>query len=156
MRDPTRFLRILGARIGFKTKEIKYNMIPRRKKIRKRKFFESIDYSISAITTNSVMPLKFIGHFGLFASFLNVLYIGYVFFIAIFKEKVMEGWITTSLQQATMFLMLFMVIATICHYLVRTLELRSDNPLYYIIEEKNSSVMMPNLIKRNNVLEEEK
>lgn len=154
IKDRSKFLRIFSSEIGYQTKKFNYDMILRRKKPRKKTFFDSLNYAISAIVTNSTMPLRFVGYLGFFAASLNVIYMFYVFLIAFFKKNVMEGWITTSLQSSIMFFFLFMILAVSSEYLIRVINENSDRPSYYIAGEKNSSVMISNKSKKRNVYKE--
>src|SRR5207244_1834823 len=73
--------------------------------------FEAADTALAVIVGNSTRPLRLVGWLALGAAFLNLLYIGYVFAVRIFKTRVAEGWMTLSLQNAGMFLLLFLILA---------------------------------------------
>ena len=77
----------------------------------------------------------------------------YVFAIALFKQHVAEGWITTSLQHAFMFLFLFLILSVLCEYVGRLLAESRDRPLYFVAEERSSSVMIRDEERRNVVAE---
>jgi polyisoprenyl-phosphate glycosyltransferase len=102
---------------------------------------------------NSTRPLRLVGWLALLAAFLNLAYIGYVFAVRIFKTRVAEGWMTLSLQNAGMFLLLFLILAVVTEYVGRILDETRERPLYYIAEEANSSVMVPSAERRNVVRE---
>ncbi len=97
--------------------------------------------------------VRMVGWIALGASFLNLVYIGYVFAVRIFKTRVAEGWMTLSLQNAGMFLLLFLILAVVTEYVGRILDETRERPLYYIAEEANSSVMVPSAERRNVVRE---
>lgn len=81
------------------------------------------------------------------------LYFGYIALVALFKNDVAEGWITLSIQNALAFFTLNIVLATVCEYIGRILIESKDRPFYFIVEEKNSSVMIVNQSARINVVE---
>jgi hypothetical protein len=73
--------------------------------------------------------------------------------IALFKEHVAEGWITTSLQHAVMFLFLFLILSVLCEYVGRVLAETRERPLYFVAEERASAVMIRDEERRNVVSE---
>jgi hypothetical protein len=74
------------------------------------------------------------------ASF-NLIYTVYVVLVAIFKEKVAEGWVTLSLQQASMFFMVFLVFMVFGEYLAHIISLSEKNEKYSVTDEFFSSVV---------------
>ena len=110
------------------------------------------DLFISALelsTNYSNHPLRFISWLGFSAASLNALYAIYVVLVAIFKSKVAEGWITTSLQLSVMFFFLFAILAIISEYIGRILqESRKEQP-YHIVNELNSKISVADATRRN-------
>src|SRR5438105_2405397 len=94
------------------------------------------------IVTNSTHPLRFVSWLGLFGGTLNVLYVGYVAAIYLFKKDVAAGWTTLSLQTAGMFFFVFLILVILSEYIGRILEESKERPLYYVLEERNSSVLL--------------
>jgi polyisoprenyl-phosphate glycosyltransferase len=152
MKDKAKFVRIFSSRVGFNRKEIAYDIKPRRRKMHRRSLMESIKYGIDAITTNTTTPLRFVTYLGFFAAFINILYMGYIFIVALFERNVMEGWITTSFQNSFMFFLLFIILTVIAEYLSRLIEETKNHPAYYIMDEKSSSVMISKQFIRRNIL----
>jgi hypothetical protein len=122
-------------------------------KPRQRGLLESINLAIDIIVANSKHPLRVVTMLGLLASILNLLYIGYIILVNIFKRNVMEGWTTSSLQNAGMFFFILLILTVISEYIGRILEETKDRPLYYVIDEKTSSVMLSSPEIRNVVSE---
>ena len=114
---------------------------------------DGIDRALRLIVTNSTKPLRLVAVMGVIASLLNVLYIVYVFVIALFKKNVAEGWITTSLTHSFMFLFLFVILSVLAEYIAQVLIETRDRPQYFIAEERNSSVMLLDEDRRNVVSE---
>ena len=87
------------------------------------------------------------------ASSINLLYASYVVAIFFFKERVAEGWTTLSLQSALMFFFVFLIMIVISEYIGHILVETLNRPLYYVLEEKNSSVLVVDEDRRNIVKE---
>ncbi len=153
IKDRHRYLRALTPYIGYETRTVEYRPISRSGRSPRESLFDAADTALAVIVGNSTRPLRMVGWIALGAAFLNVVYIGYVFAIRIFKTRVAEGWMTLSLQNAGMFLLLFLILAVVTEYVGRILDETRERPLYYIAEEANSSVMVPSAERRNVVRE---
>lgn len=95
----------------------------------------------SLVINNSIAPLRFAALLGLGASFLNLLYVGYIILVTIVREgQLAEGWLTTSITNTTMFFLLFIILAILAEYIGRLLEESKDEPLYFIEYEDHSTV----------------
>jgi glycosyltransferase involved in cell wall biosynthesis len=151
--DRHRYLRIFTARIGFRHQTISYRLLERGGKIPPESLLTEINHAIEIVVANSKHPLRFVSRLGLFLSALNALYIGYIVAIFLFKRQVAEGWTTSSLESATMFFFLFLILAVLCEYAGRILEESQDRPLYFISEEKNSPVTLEATMTKNIVNE---
>ena len=153
IKDRHRYLRALTPYIGYETRTVAYQPISRSGRPPRESLVDAADAAIALIVGNSTRPLRIVSWLALLAAFLNVLYIGYVFAVRIFKTRVAEGWMTLSLQNAGMFLLLFLILAVVTEYIGRILDETRERPLYYIAEEANSSVMVPSAERRNVVRE---
>ena len=153
IKDRHRYLRALTPYIGYETRTVRYQQISRSGRPPRESLFDAADAAIAVIVGNSTRPLRMVSWLALLAAFLNVLYIGYIFAVRIFKTRVAEGWMTLSLQNAGMFLLLFLILAVVTEYVGRILDETRERPLYYIAEEANSSVMVPGAERRNVVRE---
>lgn len=154
IRDRARFLRIFSAQSGFPTETVSYKPVYRRGRPQRKSVPQAASYALDAIIANSTAPLRFVTYLGLAAAFANLLYIGYVFAVAIVKQRVVEGWISTSLQASVMYFLLFLILGVFSEYLIRIVEESKDQPLYIVAEEKTSAVMIPNRSARRNVMKE--
>jgi polyisoprenyl-phosphate glycosyltransferase len=153
IKDRHRYLRALTPYIGYETRTVEYRLISRTGRPPRESLFAAADAALAVIVGNSTRPLRIVAWLALAAAFLNVLYIGYVFAVRIFKTSVAEGWMTLSLQNAGMFFLLFVILAVVTEYVGRILDETRERPLYYIAEEANSSVMVPSAERRNVVRE---
>ena len=100
---------------------------------------------------NSTHPLRVVSILGLILSAVNTLYILYVVLVRLLDENVVPGWATLSLQVSVMLLFVFLILSMLCEYVGRLLGEARDRPLYYVLEERNSSVMIANEERKNVV-----
>lgn len=155
IKDKFRHLRALAPYIGFQTTTLEYIPINRRGNRIRTPFLDDLEDAVNIIVGTTTRPLRIISLLGLVASLLNILYIGYILAIAIFKERVAEGWITLSFQNAVMFFLIFSILTVVTEYMGRILSETKERPLYYVREELNSSVGIANQDRRNVVTESE-
>jgi hypothetical protein len=153
IRDKYRYLRLLSDYVGYENQSFIYEPISRYGKPRSRGFLEAVNLAIGIVVTNSTHPLRFVSWLSLFASVLNGLYIVYVASINIFEFEVSKGWTTLSLQNAMMFCLTFAVLTVLSEYIGRILDESKERPLYYVLEEKTSSVLLTASEQRNVVRE---
>jgi dolichol-phosphate mannosyltransferase len=151
IRDTFRYLRAFMPHIGFDTRIYPYRPVSRSGRAATEPFLEALIIGIGVIVTNSAQPLRFVSLLGLAGSFLNLLYIGYIVAIYLFKDRVAEGWVTLSFQNASMFFLLFVMLTVLTEYIGRILSETRDRPLYYVQQELNSSVVIPEQRRRNVV-----
>jgi glycosyltransferase involved in cell wall biosynthesis len=100
----------------------------------------AIRRGLDLLVSNFIHPLKWVSWLGCAAAFVNMLYLLYIIVVSLFKSKVAEGWISSSLTTTVMFLILFLVLAVIAEYIGRILEEVREQPLYFIEFEKDSRV----------------
>jgi polyisoprenyl-phosphate glycosyltransferase len=153
VRDQYRYIRLISNFIGYSQIEYSYEPINRSGKTRRRGFWQSVNMAADIVIANSAHPLRVVSVLGLIAGLLNLLYITYVVLIFLFKSQVAEGWTTTNFQSALMFFFIFVILTVLSEYVGRILNETRRRPLYYIFEEKNSSVMLADA-ERKNVVEE--
>jgi glycosyltransferase involved in cell wall biosynthesis len=155
IKDSFRYLRLLSAYVGYERQQFLYDPINRGEKSRHRSLFQLANQAIALIIENSVHPLRFISWLGLLAAAANLIYVAYVFGVYLFKKDVMQGWTTLSLQSAGQFFLMALILTALCEYTGRMLNRLRDRPLYYIMEEWNSSVLLVDK-ERRNIVEESK
>lgn len=152
IKDTSRYLRLLSSFVGYAKKAIIYDPIYRGKNTRKTSFSTSLKQALTIIMENSVHPLRFVSWMGLFAATSNLIYIGYIVAIYLFKETVMEGWTTLSLQNASQFFFIAIILTALCEYTGRVLNRLQNRPLYHQMPERNSSILLVNR-NRPNIVE---
>ena len=79
---------------------------------------------------------------GLAAAGANVLYMVYVVMVYILKDEIMEGWTTLSLQSSGQFLFITLILAAVSEYVGRSFGRLRGRPLYYVMDEKESAVLL--------------
>lgn len=150
-----RQLRLLASTIGFKKYNFVYQPIHRTGRQEITSLWTEIGEGIDLLVLNSIHPLRFVSILGLLGGTLNLLYLGYVVLIFLFKSDVMPGWTTLSLQHGIMFFLIFVILSVVCEYIGRILDSSREQPLYFVLDEKNSSVLLSDATRRN-IMEESK
>ena len=152
IKSKVRHLKQSNTLIGFTQAHFSYEPKKNIKKDKRKKHLGKLIFrSIDLIVSNSTSPLRLVSYMGLIASFVNFTYIGYIFIVALFKKEVAEGWLSTSIMNATMFFILFIILTVLSEYISRILIETKDQPLYFIREEYDSKLMEPHLKKINVV-----
>lgn len=152
IKNKTRYLKYFNALVGFTQTHIKYNRIYRKPAAETHEgFLRSAYRAFDVMVSNTIIPLRFASLVGMLASFLNLLFLIYVFVVSLFKEEVTEGWISSSIMSATMFFVLFLLLTVISEYIARILIETKNQPLYFIADEYNSTYLTPNKERINVV-----
>ena len=151
IKDRRRYLRLFTVTVGYEIQYFDYQPTTRSDKKDRATFMDEVNQAIDIVVTSSPNPLRLVSRLGMFASALNGLYMAYIAAIYLFKKDVAAGWTTTSLENSVMFFFLFLILAVLCEYVGRLLEEAQDRPLYFIAQEKNSSVLLEHQVKKNIV-----
>ena len=149
--EGSRQLRLLSATVGYRRHAFAYTLLARSGRGGRRSFAEELNMGVELLTSQTRQPLRWLSWLGWGASLLNVLWIGYTVLIYLFKEDVAPGWTTLSLQHGLMFFLLFTILAVLCEYVGRIFDQTRGRPLYFIGDEKNSSVLQMEPQQRNIV-----
>lgn len=153
IKDRLRYLSTLSAYVGYSNQSFVYQPVNRRAKPRVKTLWEGVNLAVNMIVANSLRPLRLVSWLAFLLSGLNILYIGYVLFIRFSLENVAPGWATLSLQTSGMFFFLFLITAILCEYIGRILDELKGRPLYYVMNEQNSSVLATQENEKNVVTE---
>lgn len=151
IKDRCRDLRLLSAHVGYENQGFVYEPLNRRAKPRTKGLVEALNLAFDMIVSTSSHPLRFVSWFGVVASILNIAYSGYVIAIYLFKKQVAQGWTTLSLQTAAMFFFVFLILIVLSEYIGHILAETSGRPMYYLLEERNSSVLIADQERKNVV-----
>ena len=155
IKDRLRYLRTFPDYVGYGNEGFTYTPIRRRPQPRVRGLLESVNLAVNMVVANSTRPLRVVSGLGLASSTLSLLYSLYVVLVYLLVDDVVAGWATRSLQTSVMFVFLFLILAVLCEYVGRLLDEVKDRPPYYLLEERNSSVLIANETRKNVVTESE-
>jgi hypothetical protein len=153
IRDRYWQLRLLSASVGFRRFTFTYEPLHRSSRPPRPSLMDQFSEAVDIVIANSMHPLRFVSRLGLLAGFLNLLYLGYVVIIYLAKRDVAPGWTTLSFQHGVMFFLIFVILAVVCEYIGRILEGSRRRPLYFVYDEKSSSVQISDAMRRNVVRE---
>jgi glycosyltransferase involved in cell wall biosynthesis len=142
-----RHIRHLVRLIGFRPTLFSYR--PKQNPSNQRSLRTGVIEALEIATSYSTHPLRFVTWLGVFASFINILYIGYVLALNISNTRVAEGWTTTSLQLSGMFFILFIIMVILAEYVGRILVESRQEPQYYVTDESVSTISMADVSRRN-------
>lgn len=90
------------------------------------------------VVANSMAPIRLVSLFSIFGALANVAYSAYVVVIALIKENVAPGWVTLSLQQSGMFLLITLILFVLTEYLIQALRWNMKAGDYFIDAEMTS------------------
>lgn len=131
--------RYLPATGGFVRAKLEYSSVPL--EIAKKKIGESIDNGIRILISTTQVPMRIVTGLSIFGAVANLLYSIYVLGIGLFKSDVAPGWVSLSLQQSGMFLLLTLVLFVLGEYILHMTSVTTDGPAYHICQEFTSNYM---------------
>jgi len=150
IKDRNRYLRTLSSYVGYANQSIVYDLKRRRAAPRRKTLRESLMLALGIIVSNSLQPLYLAVIVGMVVVAGNVLFLGYVVAVYLFKREVAEGWTTQSFVLGVMFGAVSLLCTVVAAYLGRLLGENQDRPLYFVHEEKASAV--PPAAERMNIV----
>ena len=150
IKNRRRYLKYFNSLLGFKKQVI--NSVPRDPplKMPSRNFLVKLQQAIDILISNSATPLRWAAALGVLASFGSLTYLLYALIVALVKNKLAEGWLTTSVVISSMFCCLFVILAVLAEYVARILEESQERPLYFIEMEAESTSAAARAIKANS------
>jgi dolichol-phosphate mannosyltransferase len=149
IRQRKRLFALVASETGYPIATYRYQRQVAAGSRRQRGLLASCRLGLSILVNNSNFPLRLVSGLGLAGSLLCMLYGSYVIVINLFKDTVMEGWTTLSLQVSGLFFVVFLMLALMGEYMARVLDESLDRPLYHVRGEKASSIMISNATRRN-------
>tara|TARA_B100001758_G_C18095754_1_gene445795 strand:- start:182 stop:694 length:513 start_codon:yes stop_codon:yes gene_type:complete len=152
IKDSSQYLRLTSSFVGYTRKAFIYDPVYLGKSSRETGFIASFKQAQTIIMENSVHPLRFVSWLGLFAAISNLFYIGYIIAVYTFKDDVMAGWTTLSLQNGSQFFFIAIILTALCEYTGRVLNRLQNRPLYHQMSERNSNILLVNR-DRHNIVE---
>lgn len=142
IKNKSRNLNYLSTTVGFKQIYIPYKS--RKRNIENKNkvdIVKSFLFMIDILTSNSNALLRLSTILGVLAGLCNLLFLVFIFLVAIFKKRIAEGWITSNVLNACMFFLIFIILAIMSEYIATILKESKDQPLYFISEDHHSNVL---------------
>ena len=137
--QPARAYRHLPATGGFAKANMSYSAAP--KASRPKRIVEGIDRGMRMLVSTPRGPMRLVTTLSLFGAVSNVIYSAYVIAIAFLKADVAPGWVTLSLQQSGMFLLISLVLLVLGEYILQMASLSNEGPPYHVAQEFTSARM---------------
>ncbi|MGJ1322511.1 glycosyltransferase [Sphingobacterium faecium] len=136
MKEDVLFFRALFPWLGFKHHNIEYQPNIRMYGQTKYNMLKMLSLSLSGITSFSLSPLRISYLFGIFFSFISLIYATYAILIHFFTDQTVPGW--TSILVCLLFIsgLQFIIIGVIGEYVGKTF-MESKNRPPYVISEQN-------------------
>jgi dolichol-phosphate mannosyltransferase len=146
IKDKVPSIKFFTEFVGFHHTYLEYQQINRLGLSRQRGFWDSLNFAVKTIVSNSDKPLRMVSMAGVLASSINLAYILFALVITIFQDlwqgvHTAEGWASTNVFNAVMFFLLFSMLAVLSEYVSRILNETQQRPLYYVALESQSSVI---------------
>lgn len=134
---PALAYRHLPATSGFSRVNLTYSTKP--KLVGKGQLVDNVDRGVRSLISTTRAPMRLVTMLTLFGAVSNLLYSVYVVAIAILKSDVAPGWVTLSLQQSGMFLLLSVVLMVMGEYTLHMARLSNEGPPYHVAQEFTST-----------------
>lgn len=139
IRGKRRYLKYYNSLVGFRQTHLRYEKkYLRQQGPRRSSSLAAMVRGIDLIISNSAAPLRVASLMGVVACGLNLMYLIYILVVTILKDQLAEGWLSMSIMNTTMFLMVFVILTLLSEYTFRVLEETRDRPLYFIDMETTS------------------
>jgi hypothetical protein len=137
--QPAMTYRHLPATGGFARVNLSYSSSPRAS--RPKPLGESVDRGMRQLVSATRTPMRLVTSLSLFGAIANLIYSLYVIVVAVAKDDVAPGWVSVSLQQSGMFLLISLVLLVLGEYILHMASLSNEGPLYHVAQEFTSSRM---------------
>lgn len=153
IKDRGRYLRTLSQHVGYDSQAFSYDLVERRRPPRKKSLMEAAGLAVNIMTTNSRRPLRMMSWLSASFALANLGYLVYTIFVSIVDGGTGGGLPAASVQSSLSIVVLFTVLAVLCEYVGGVVDASKGRPLYYVMEERNSSVPILESEQRNIVSE---
>lgn len=144
-RRKSRNFSYLNNLIGYKKNSIYYTPIVNDQKKMREENFISLFFTVSdIIISNSFKPIRVFSFLGILASILFLVYAFGISIIYFFINPSIapKGWISLAVVMGGMFFLLFSLLSLIAEYIIRTLHETRNEPLYFISDEIDKSIIL--------------
>lgn len=152
IRRKSRNFSYLNTLIGYKKTIIEYKPLKNNlSKLKTENLFELIWRVTDIIISNSYRPMRMLIALGMIISlsFLIYVFIIAILTITLHQSFAPKGWISISSVLGTMFLLLFSLLTLISEYIIRVLDESRNEPLYFIADEMDKSIISLNKDRLN-------
>ena len=135
LRETHRFARGLFCWVGFPTIEIEFEREARAAGKTKYNYKTMINYAIEGLTSFTTAPLRWAAYIGIITAIFAILYMIYVFWMAITKDpNLQKGWSSMMIVLLFFGSLQMIFLGIIGEYLGRIFDETKNRPLYYIEE----------------------
>ncbi|WP_353086849.1 glycosyltransferase [Stenotrophomonas sp.] len=134
---PAAIYRMLPATAGFTRVNLAYRWEPQA--IPEKRLAQSIDRGMGLLVSSTRLPMRLVTVLSMFGAVANLLYSLYVLAVAAFKPDVAPGWVSLSLQQSGMFLLISLVLLVLGEYILHMASLSNEGPSYHVAQEFTSA-----------------
>lgn len=131
--------------IGFKKCIVEYKPLKTfRYKLKKESFPTLILNVADIIISNSFRPIRIFSFLGMLFSLLFIIYILIIVLLEVVfgKHIAPQGWISVATVLGTMFFLLFSLLTLISEYIIRIMNESRNEPLYFIADEIDKSIIL--------------
>lgn len=135
--QPTVAYRHLPASGGFARAALEYSYAPTGGAT--KRLADSIDRGMRLLVSSGRAPMRLVTSLSLFGALANVFYSIYVLLVALFMTDVAPGWVSLSLQQSGMFLLISVVLLVLGEYVLQMASQQQQGPNYYVGQEFTSA-----------------
>lgn len=144
IRRKSRNLNYLNSVIGFRKVLIEYKPLKNYlNKLKSENFLKLVWRIIDIIISNSFKPMRILVVLGMSISLLFLVYVFILIVLTVTLKRSFapEGWISISTVLGSMFFLLFSLLTLISEYIIRILNESRNEPLYFIADETDKSVI---------------
>lgn len=135
LRETHRFAQGLFCWVGFPTIEIEFEREARAAGKTKYNYKTMINYAIEGLTSFTTAPLRWAAYIGIITAIFAILYMIYVFWMAITKDpNLQKGWSSMMIVLLFFGSLQMIFLGIIGEYLGRIFDETKNRPLYYIEE----------------------
>lgn len=135
--QPSITYRHLPATGGFARVNLRYSAPPRATAA--KPLGESIGRGTRLLVSTTRAPMRLVMGLSLFGAVANVLYSIYVLAVALLNPNVAAGWVSLSLQQSGMFLLISLVLLVLGEYILHMASVSTEGPPYHVAQEFTSA-----------------
>lgn len=137
--QPAMSYRHLPATGGFARVNLQYSALPKRSQ--QKRLGDSIERGMRLLVSTTNAPMRLVTGLSLFGALANLVYSVYVVAVGLLKVNVAPGWVSMSLQQSGMFLLISLVLLVLGEYMLHMTSLSNQGPLYHVGQEFTSARM---------------